>query len=161
MREYFIRRFLLIPPTLLGVTLLVITITRFVPGGPVERALQEAQKATEGGGSTSGQLGGGMSEEQATLALDAINRLAGKKPWQLSFSYGRALQASVLKAWQGKDENIPAAQAALMVRAKANSEAQLGKYGGDGANGAGNGAGAGADGDGGGRAVFQLSLKHI
>ena len=64
MREYFIRRFLLIPPTLLGVTLLVFTITRFVPGGPMERALQEAQKATEGGGSTSGQIGGGMSEEQ-------------------------------------------------------------------------------------------------
>ena len=64
MREYFIRRFLLIPPTLLGVTLLVFTITRFVPGGPMERALQEAQKATEGGGSGSGQIGGGMSEEQ-------------------------------------------------------------------------------------------------
>ncbi|MGE4549861.1 MAG: ABC transporter permease subunit, partial [Opitutales bacterium] len=64
MREYFIRRFLLIPPTLLGVTLLVFTITRFVPGGPMERALHEAQKATEGGGSTSGQIGGGMSEEQ-------------------------------------------------------------------------------------------------
>jgi microcin C transport system permease protein len=63
MREYFIRRFLLIPPTLLGVTLLVFTITRFVPGGPMERALQEAQKATEGGGSSRGQ-GGGMSEDQ-------------------------------------------------------------------------------------------------
>ena len=47
MRDYFIRRLLLIPPTLLGVTLLVFTITRFVPGGPMERALQEAQKATE------------------------------------------------------------------------------------------------------------------
>ena len=88
-------------------------------------------------------LSGGMSEEQATLALDAINRLAGKKPWQLSFSYGRALQASVLKAWQGKDENIAAAQAALLVRAKANSEAQLGKYEAAKANGAGAGAGAG------------------
>jgi len=54
----------LIPPTLLGVTLLVFTITRFVPGGPMERALQEAQKATEGGGSSSGQIGGGMNEEQ-------------------------------------------------------------------------------------------------
>ena len=64
MRDYFIRRLLLIPPTLLGVTLLVFTITRFVPGGPMERALQEAQKATEGGGSSSGQIGGGMNEEQ-------------------------------------------------------------------------------------------------
>ena len=64
MRDYFIRRLLLIPPTLLGVTLLVFTITRFVPGGPMERALQEAQKASEGGGSSSGQIGGGMNEEQ-------------------------------------------------------------------------------------------------
>ena len=64
MRDYFIRRFLLIPPTLLGVTLLVFVITRFAPGGPVERALHEAQKATEDGGSSSGQAGGGMSEEQ-------------------------------------------------------------------------------------------------
>ena len=72
MREYFIRRFLLIPPTLLGVTLLVFAITRFVPGGPVERALQEAQKATEEGGSSSGQAGGGMSEEQVE-ELEAIN----------------------------------------------------------------------------------------
>ncbi|MBL63951.1 MAG: ABC transporter permease [Opitutae bacterium] len=64
MRDYFIRRFLLIPPTLLGVTLLVFVITRFAPGGPVERALNEAQKATEEGGSGSGQAGGGMSEEQ-------------------------------------------------------------------------------------------------
>ncbi len=64
MRDYFIRRFLLIPPTLLGVTLLVFVITRFAPGGPVERALHEAQKATEDGGSSSGQAGGGMNEEQ-------------------------------------------------------------------------------------------------
>ena len=64
MREYFIRRFLLIPPTLPGVTLLVFVITRFVPGGPVERALQEAQKATEDGGSSGGQVGRGMNEEQ-------------------------------------------------------------------------------------------------
>ena len=53
----------MIPPTLLGVTLLVYHCS-FVPGGPMERALQEAQKATEGGGSSSGQIGGGMSEEQ-------------------------------------------------------------------------------------------------
>ncbi len=64
MRDYFIRRFLLIPPTLLGVTFIVFMITRVVPGGPMERALQEAQKATEGGSSSSGQVGGGMSEEQ-------------------------------------------------------------------------------------------------
>lgn len=75
-------------------------------------------------------LSGGMSEEGATVALNAINQFEGKKPWHLSFSYGRALQQSVLQAWQGKDENIGAAQEALMVRAKANSDANKGVYGG-------------------------------
>lgn len=75
-------------------------------------------------------LSGGMSEEEATLALDAINKFEGKKPWALSFSYGRALQQSVLKAWQGKSENVATAQKELLVRAKANSEATYGKYGG-------------------------------
>jgi len=80
-------------------------------------------------------LSGGQSEEDATLNLNAINQYPGKKPWALSFSYGRALQASVLAAWQGKPENIPAAQAALLVRARANSAASVGKYQGSGAAG--------------------------
>eukprot|EP01068_Selenidium_serpulae_P016425 Selendium_serpulae@DN6296_c0_g1_i1.p1 len=80
-------------------------------------------------------LSGGQSEEEASVNLNAINKL-GPHPFALSFSYGRALQASVLKAWQGKKENVQAAQDALTVRAKANSEAQLGKYAG-GAGGAG------------------------
>jgi len=75
-------------------------------------------------------LSGGQSEEDASLNLNAMNKLDAKKPWKLSFSYGRALQASVLKAWQGKPENKAAAQAALMARAKANGEAQLGQYAG-------------------------------
>jgi len=75
-------------------------------------------------------LSGGMSEEEATLALHLLNTVPGKKPWVLSFSYGRALQKTVLKVWAGKDENVAAAQEALMLRAKANGEAQLGKYGG-------------------------------
>lgn len=73
-------------------------------------------------------LSGGHSEEEATLNLNAINRLNTKRPWSLTFSYGRALQASALAAWQGKKENVTAAQAAFLVRAKGNSEAQLGKY---------------------------------
>ncbi|XP_022908589.1 fructose-bisphosphate aldolase isoform X2 [Onthophagus taurus] len=73
-------------------------------------------------------LSGGQSEEEATVNLDAINKFNGKKPWALTFSYGRALQASVLKAWQGKDENIEAAQQELMKRAKANGSASQGKY---------------------------------
>jgi len=74
-------------------------------------------------------LSGGQSEEEASVHLDAINKLTEvKKPWALTFSFGRALQASVLKAWAGKDENIGAGQAQLMGRAKANGEASLGKY---------------------------------
>jgi fructose-bisphosphate aldolase class I len=79
-------------------------------------------------------LSGGQSEEEATIHLNAINRVPGPKPWSLTFSYGRALQATVLKTWGGKDESIPAAQKALLVRAKANSEASVGKYTGSGAN---------------------------
>lgn len=70
-------------------------------------------------------LSGGQSEEDATLNLDAMNKYPGKKPWALTFSYGRALQASVLAAWQGKDENIPAAQAALLKRAKVKQYPKL------------------------------------
>lgn len=49
-------------------------------------------------------------------------------PWHVSFSYARALQNTVLKTWQGRTENAEAAQKALLVRAKANSLAQLGSY---------------------------------
>lgn len=65
-KSYFLRRLLLIPPTLLGITLLVFTITRFVPGGPMDRMLQEAARGSEQGGkrTSSGQAQGGLSEEQ-------------------------------------------------------------------------------------------------
>ena len=76
-------------------------------------------------------LSGGQSEEEATLNLNAMNKLKGKKPWSLSFSFGRALQQSTLKAWSGKEDNVKKAQAAFLSRCKANSEATLGKYGGD------------------------------
>ncbi|KAI8850973.1 fructose-bisphosphate aldolase [Chytridium lagenaria] len=79
-------------------------------------------------------LSGGQSEEEATLHLNAMNQVPGPKPWALTFSYGRALQATVIKTWAGKKENVAAAQAALLVRAKANSEASQGKYAGSGAN---------------------------
>lgn len=60
-----------------------------------------------------------------------MNALTGiRRPWFLSFSYGRALQNTAVKTWAGKEENFQAGQAALLVRAKANSEAQLGKYAG-------------------------------
>lgn len=66
MKSYFLRRLLLIPPTLIGITLLVFTITRFVPGGPMDRMLQEAVRGSDQGGkrASSGQAQGGLSEEQ-------------------------------------------------------------------------------------------------
>jgi microcin C transport system permease protein len=66
-KGYFLRRLLLIPPTLVGITLLVFTITRFVPGGPYDRMLQEASRGAEQGGkrsSSGSQAQGGLSEEQ-------------------------------------------------------------------------------------------------
>lgn len=73
-------------------------------------------------------LSGGQSEEEASINLNAVNKCEGKKPWALTFSFGRALQASVLKTWAGKDANVAAAQAELLKRAQANSLASLGKY---------------------------------
>nr|AVL25150.1 fructose-1,6-bisphosphate aldolase 18 [Triticum aestivum] len=73
-------------------------------------------------------LSGGQSEEEATLNLNAMNKLQTKKPWNLSSSFGRALQQSTLKAWSGKTENDERARAAFLVRCKANSEATLGTY---------------------------------
>uniref|UniRef100_A0A7S0BLR4 Fructose-bisphosphate aldolase n=1 Tax=Rhodosorus marinus TaxID=101924 RepID=A0A7S0BLR4_9RHOD len=73
-------------------------------------------------------LSGGMSEEEASVNLSAMNSIERKGPWSLSFSYGRALQQSCLKSWLGKEENVPAAQEALLARARANSQANLGKY---------------------------------
>ncbi|XP_014675558.1 PREDICTED: fructose-bisphosphate aldolase A-like [Priapulus caudatus] len=82
-------------------------------------------------------LSGGQSEEEATANLNAINQVPIKRPWTLTFSFGRALQASVLAAWGGKTENIKAGQNQLRTRAKANGEAAMGKFGGGAASAAG------------------------
>jgi fructose-bisphosphate aldolase class I len=71
-------------------------------------------------------LSGGQSELEASLNLNAMNK--SPNPWHVSFSYARALQNTVLKTWMGKDGNKKAAQDALLRRAKANSDAQLGKF---------------------------------
>lgn len=78
-------------------------------------------------------LSGGQSEEEASLNLNAINRCPLPKPWKLSFSYGRALQASALAAWSGKPENVKASQDAFVKRAKVNSLASKGEYAASGA----------------------------
>ena len=72
-------------------------------------------------------LSGGQSDEDATAHLDAMNR-RGPHPWELSFSYGRALQAPALQAWKGEDANRPAAQAAYLHRARCNGAARYGRY---------------------------------
>jgi len=75
-------------------------------------------------------LSGGQGPEEATLNLDAINRLARDSgaPWRLSISYGRALQQPALRAWGGRAENVVAAQRALLERARLNSLAMRGDY---------------------------------
>lgn len=73
-------------------------------------------------------LSGGMSEEEATLNLQALNEEAPNAPWALTFSYGRALQSTTLKTWRGKQENWAAAQDILVKLAKANSEAAAGQF---------------------------------
>lgn len=75
-------------------------------------------------------LSGGQSEKDATLALQHINHYAMEagRPWHLSFSYGRALQTTVVDTWRGKAENVAAAQQALVQRAKHNYNAVLGRY---------------------------------
>ena len=72
-------------------------------------------------------LSGGQEDIPATQHLNALNRL-GEAPWELSFSFGRALQSAALDAWKGAPENISAAQQALHHRAECNSKACSGEY---------------------------------
>ena len=72
-------------------------------------------------------LSGGQSEAEATLHLDLMNR-SGPLPWPLSFSYGRALQASTLSAWRGAAASVATAQREFLKRARLNGLATLGRY---------------------------------
>ena len=76
-------------------------------------------------------LSGGQSDEDATAHLHYMNAM-GRLPWKLTFSYGRALQAAALKTWEGKPENVAAAQSAFAHRAEMNAlaaPAMVGKTG--------------------------------
>ncbi len=73
-------------------------------------------------------LSGGQTPVEATAHLNAMNAMAGRLPWKLSFSYSRALQEPALKTWNGDAANGKAAQAALRHRAQLNSAASLGRY---------------------------------
>jgi fructose-bisphosphate aldolase class I len=72
-------------------------------------------------------LSGGQDDIPATAHLNEMNKM-GPHPWELSFSYGRALQAPALKAWKGEPANVEAAQQALAHRARCNGAARFGKY---------------------------------
>ncbi|CAF3448591.1 unnamed protein product [Rotaria sp. Silwood1] len=93
-------------------------------------------------------LSGGQSEEEASINLNAINQYPGKKPWTLTFSYGRALQASVLATWGGKPENILPAQNQLLKCAQAHGAAAKGEYKG------------GASGTAGGQSLFEANRNY-
>ena len=72
-------------------------------------------------------LSGGMSAEAASARLSAMNRM-GPHPWQLGFSYGRALQEPSLNAWKGDEANVPLAQSLFHHRAHMNGLARRGEY---------------------------------
>ena len=75
-------------------------------------------------------LSGGQTDEEATINLNAINQRAAAvgAPWQLSFSFGRGLQAAPLKAWRGQADNVERAKRAFHHRAKLTSAARQGTY---------------------------------
>ena len=75
-------------------------------------------------------LSGGQSPQRATQNLNAMNQM-GSQPWELSFSYGRALQEPVLETWRGQEENEEKAQERLLRRARLNSSARAGEYSSD------------------------------
>ncbi len=73
-------------------------------------------------------LSGGQTPQEATAHLNKMHTLNESLPWYVSFSYARALQDPALKAWQGKEENVPKAQKAFLKRARLNSLATMGRY---------------------------------
>jgi fructose-bisphosphate aldolase class I len=73
-------------------------------------------------------LSGGQTDEEATQNLNAINRIADQGPWELTFSYGRGLQATPLQVWGGEDANVDTAKAAFYKRAQLTAAARRGEY---------------------------------
>lgn len=92
-----------------------------------EATVRVLKRTVPGAVGTINFLSGGQTSEQSTAHLNAMHQL-GTLPWNLSFSYARALQDNCMKTWLGQAKNIPAAQAAFLKRAKLNSLAAMGKY---------------------------------
>ena len=101
---------------------------RAEPGEVAEATLRVMRRSVPAAVPSINFLSGGQGPEEATQNLNAINQSRGTAPWQLSISYGRALQQPALKAWGGKEDNRAAAQAALLKRARLNSLARQGQY---------------------------------
>ena len=102
--------------------------TRMEPDEVAEATLEVMRRTVPATVPSINFLSGGMGPEEATMNLNALNQLRDKAPWQLSISYGRALQQPALHAWLGKAENANAAQQALLNRARLNSLARSGQY---------------------------------
>ena len=73
-------------------------------------------------------LSGGQTPQESTAHLNRMHTIGAKLPWNLSFSYARALQEPALKAWMGKERNLEKGQRAFLKRAELNSLASIGKY---------------------------------
>lgn len=101
---------------------------RATPAAVAEATLQVLRRTVPAAVPSINFLSGGLSPEEATANLNALNRAAGPSPWRLGISYGRALQQPALRAWGGKPENVQAAQQALLNRARLNSLAMRGGY---------------------------------
>lgn len=94
-----------------------------------ERTLRVLKRTVPGAVPGIAFLSGGQSDELATSHLDAMNKMgAGRLPWVLTFSYGRALQQAALKTWKGSAANVAAAQVAQIHRARMNGLAAMGQY---------------------------------
>ena len=100
---------------------------RASPDEIAERTIRIFRRTVPAAVSSINFLSGGQTPEEATVNLNAMNCMS-QQPWELSFSYGRALQQPVLQAWNGDEDNVQRAQAALYHRAKLNGAARLGEY---------------------------------
>jgi fructose-bisphosphate aldolase class I len=104
------------------------TARRASPEQVAEATIRVLRRTVPAAVPSSNFLSGGMTPEELTANLNAMNAGFPNEPWLLSFSYGRALQQPVLQAGQGKAENVADAQAALLERARLNGAAQRGQY---------------------------------
>jgi len=102
--------------------------TRVTPEEVAEATIKVLRRTVPAAVPSINFLSGGQSPEEATATLNAMNAAWPDAPWELSFSYARALQGPVLEAWQGKAENADAARQAFLKRARLNGAARRGEY---------------------------------